>query len=173
MSSGTHTVEDFNDEMNDLERGLDQERACLTFYRETLEEVDDPGVTALFQWFIQAAQARIPALEAAQAQAVEDQDWTPEMKERVEAADQTVDPAPPFDAETSTAPARADLMAIRQAVELEKATASIYHTAARRARHDDVRELWRYLAATEDDHKYLLDSYFEGLMQVVMRNRRA
>jgi len=38
-----------------------------------------------------------------------------------------------------------------------------------RSRDKSVRELWRYLAATEEAHIKLVGSYFDGLMALAIK----
>jgi len=172
MSGGNYIREDFNDELNDLELGLEKEKQCIDFYRNASGPVADAQVQALYRWFVEAGEQRLAALQSVHAATAESESWAPEVREQVEAADVSVDGAPAFDVDAGGSPGQAEIMSVRQAVELEKEAVSIYHTAVRRSRDKNVREMWRYLAATEEAHKRLLDSYFEGIMQVAMKKRK-
>lgn len=169
MGAAKHTLEDFNDEMNDLELGLEKEQECLEFYKQSVEQVADPRVKTLYQWFAGAAQARIGGLEAIRVAAADSQTWTSGMTEQIKAVDTMVGPPPAFNPSPGGKPGRAEVTTLRQAIELEKEAASIYFTAARRSREPNIREFWRYLAPTEEAHKNLLESYFDGLMRTVMK----
>ena len=169
--SSNYTREDFNDEMNDLELGLKKEQECLEFYSRSVEQVADPRVKSLYRWFVDATQARIAALETIRVAATDSQAWTTDMDEHIRAVDENVGRPPAFGGDVSGKPGRAEIVTLRQAIELEKETASIYFTAIRRSRDKNVREFWRYLAPAEGAHKDLLESYFDGLMQLVMKKK--
>ena len=171
--SGGHTREDFNDEMNDLERSLQKEKECVAFYGRSAEQVNYAQAKALFEWFVKAGQTRIAGLERIHTASLDSVSWAPEVKDQMQTADELVNAAPAFDVDDDAGdtPGKVEIMTIRQAVEMEKAVASIYHTAARRARDKNVREMWRYLAASEEAHKQLLDTYFDGMMQLAMKKK--
>jgi hypothetical protein len=134
-----------------------------------------------------AIQARIAALEMIRVAAADSQAWTTDMDEHIRAVDESVGRPPAFDGDVGDkrrpeappepvegpveGPGRAEIVTLRQAIELEKETASIYFTAIRRSRDKNVREFWRYLAPAEGAHKDLLESYFDGLMQLVMKKK--
>jgi rubrerythrin len=172
MSSGIYTQQDFNDELNDLELGLKAEQKCLEFYQRSLDQIANSGVQALYRWFVNASQKRIATLEAIHAASSNTSSWTTEVAGQAETADVSFESAPAFDADADSAVGPAEIMSLREAVELEKKTASVYHTAVQRSRDKSVRALWRYLAASEEAHKQRLDSYFDGIMQLAMKNKK-
>lgn len=167
--SGTYTKQDFEDEIGDLSTGLEIEQECVAFYQQSAEQVDDSRVQALFRWFASAGAKRIAELEVVQAATNKTSSWAPEVAEQVKSADEPFDGAPAFDPDAGGKPGKAEIMALRQGAELEKKAASIYHTAVQRSRDKSVRELWRYLAASEEAHIQLVGTYFDGLMALAMK----
>ena len=172
MSSGGYTREDFNDEMNDMELALEKEQECQEFYKQSAEEVSEAGVEALYEWFANAGEKRGAVLQTIHIAAQDTDSWAADVLEQTQSADVPFDSAPAFDASTSGKPGQVEIMTLRQAIELEKKSASIYHIAAQRSRDKTVRELWRYLAASEEAHMALLDTYFDGLMQLVKKSKK-
>ncbi|MBI3763180.1 MAG: hypothetical protein HY260_15140 [Chloroflexi bacterium] len=169
MSGGKHTLEDFNDEMNDLEMGIEKEQECREFYLQSAEQVGDARVKALYGWFANAATARIAALEGLRVSTADTQTWVVGMDDQVKAADATVGPAPAFEPVAGGKPGRAEITTLRQAIELEKEVASIYFTAAQRSREANIRAFYRYLGPAEEAHKNLLETYFDGLMKLAVK----
>jgi rubrerythrin len=169
MSYGKHTPEDFKEEMKDLELGIKKEQGCRDFYLQSAEQVADARVKALYGWFANAAAARLAALEAVRVSAAESQTWVAGMDEQLKAADVTISPALAFDPAAGGKPGKAEVMTLRQAIELEKEAASIYFTAAQRSREPNIRTFYRYLAPIEESHKQLLESYFDGLMKQAVK----
>jgi hypothetical protein len=171
MSSGKHTQEDFNDEMNDLELGIEREQECRSFYGEAAEKCSDPRVKELYRWFADAATARIAALEAVRIAAADTQTWAEGIVDQIKAADDTVGPAPEFDEANGGKPGRAEITTLRQAIELEKEVASIYFTAAQRSRESNIRAFYRYLGPAEEAHKQMLEGYFDGCMKLAIKKK--
>ncbi len=171
MSSGKHTQEDFNDEMNDLELGIEREQECRSFYVQAAEQCTDPRVKELYQWFANAATARIATLEAVRIAAADTQTWAEGIADQIKAADATVGPAPAFDEANGAKPGRAEITTLRQAIELEKEVASIYFTAAQRSRESNIRAFYRYLGPVEEAHKQMLESYFDGCMKLAVKKK--
>lgn len=169
MGAFKHTQQDFNDEMNDMELGLEKEQDCREFYLQSAEQVSDARLKALYGWFADAATARVAALDAVRAAAAESQSWAAGIDEQIKAADSAVSSAPAFDLAAGGKPGKAEITTLRQAIELEKGVASVYFTAAQRAREPNIRAFYRYLAPIETDHKQLLESYFDGLMKQVIK----
>jgi hypothetical protein len=164
-----HTLEDFNDEMNDLEVGLEKEAVCRDFYQQVSEQVADARVKALYTWFAQAAARRIQGLDAVRAAASASQAWEAGIEARIKEIDAEAGAPPAFAAEAGGKPGRAEITTLRQAIELEKEAASIYFTAAQRSRESNVRAFYRYLGPAEEAHKQLLESYFDGLMKALTK----
>jgi rubrerythrin len=171
MGAGKHTQEDFNDEMNDLEMGMEKEQETREFYRQAAEQCSDARVQALFHWFVGAATARIAALEAVRVSAAGTQAWAPEIGDQIRAADATAGPPPVFDTDNGGKPGRAEITTLRQAIELEKEVASIYFTAAQRSRESNIRAFYRYLGPVEEGHKQLLESYFDDCMRLAIKKK--
>jgi hypothetical protein len=169
MGSFKHTQQDFNDEMNDLELGLEKEQGCREFYLQSAEQVTDARVKTLYGWFANAATARIDVLETVRAAAVTSQTWVAAMDQQLKTGDATVGPAPAFDPAAGGKPGKTEIMTLRQAIELEKEVASVYFTAAQRSREDNIRAFYRYLGPIEESHKQLLESYFDGLLKLAMK----
>ena len=171
MGAGKHTQEDFNDEMNDLEVGIEREQECRAFYTEAAERCADPRVKELYAWFASAATARIATLEAVRIAAAESQAWADGIADQIKAADATVGPPPVFDETNGHKPGRDEITTLRQAIELEKEVASIYFTAAQRSRESNIRAFYRYLGPAEEAHKQLLEGYFDGCMRAAIKKK--
>lgn len=169
MGSFKHTQQDFNDEMNDLELGIEKEQGCRDFYLQSAEQVADERVKALYSWFAGAAERRIAALETVRSTAADSQAWAAGMADQIKAADAAAGNAPAFEPAAGGKPGRAEITTLRQAIELEKEVASIYFTAARRSREPNIRDFYRYLAPVEEGHKQLLESYFDGLVKLATK----
>jgi len=167
--SGGYTKQDYEDELMDMDTALEMEQTCVTFYQESAEQVDDSRAKELYQWF--AGTKRIAELERVRAATNEASAWAPEVAEEVKAADEPFDGAPTFDTDAGGKPGKVEIITLRQGAELEKKAASIYHTAVQRSRDKSVRELWRYLAATEEAHIKLVGSYFDGLMALAIKKK--
>lgn len=172
MSGSGYTREDFNDEMNDLELCLEHEQQCIAYYEESAAQVEDERVKAIYTWLVEAGKQRIAALQKVYAATTETLSWAPDVESQVRSVDASNDTAPQFDVAAGGKPGKPEIMTLRQGVELEKKTASIYHTAAQRSRDKGVRALWRYLAASEEAHVKILNSYFDGLMQLAMKKKK-
>jgi len=172
MGSGIYTREDFNDELNDLELGINAEQACVEFYQQSAEEVDDLRVKKLYEWLANAGEARVAALREIQTAAVDSSSWASEVADQAKTSDAPSGDPPAFGTGSEGTPGHMEIMTIREAAELEKKACSVYHTAVQRSRDKTVRELWRYLAASEETHVRLLDSYFVGLMQSAKKKKK-
>lgn len=172
MSSGKYTREDFNDELNDLELGINAEQECVEFYQQSAEEVDDQRVKELYQWFANAGEGRIAALREIQTATVGSSSWASEVTDQAKAGDAPAGDPPAFSTDIEGMPGQVEIITVRQAAELEKKACSVYHTAVQRSRDKTVRELWRYLAASEETHVHLLDSYFVGLMKSAKKKKK-
>lgn len=166
MSNDGHTLEDFADEMHDLEHGLEQERLCLEFFKQAAGQVTHVALRELYAWFSNAASTRIAGLEAIRAVAAESQSWNEGLAEEIMAVDAEAGDAPQFE-DVESEFDRADITSLQQAATLEKQVASVYYTAIRRSRQDSIREFWQYLAPTEYAHINLLDSYLAGIMKAM------
>ena len=129
MSSGGYTREDFNDEMNDMELALEKEQECQEFYKQSAEEVSEAGVEALYEWFADVGEKRGVVLQTIHTAAQDTDSWAADVLEQTQSADVPFDSAPAFDASTSGKPGQVEIMTLRQAIELEKKSASIYHIA--------------------------------------------
>ncbi|MCZ7574761.1 MAG: hypothetical protein M5U01_39935 [Ardenticatenaceae bacterium] len=169
MGSYKHTQQDFDDEMNDLELGLQKELTCRDFYQQAAEQVVDSHVKALYSWLANAVSLRISGLQAIRQTAQGSQEWMKGLDAQIKEADAAAGEAPQFDPSTGGKPGRAEVTTLRQAIELEKESASIYFTAARRSREPNIREFYRYLGPAEERHKQLLESYFDGLIKLAVK----
>ncbi len=169
--SGGYTKQDYEDELMDMDTALEMEQTCVTFYQESAEQVDDSRVKELYLWFAGAGTKRIAELKSVQTATKETSSWAPEVEEQVKSADEPLEAAPAFDSDAGGKPGKSEIMTLRQGAELEKKAASIYHTAVQRSRDKSVRELWRYLAATEEAHIKLVGTYFDGLMALAIKKK--
>lgn len=172
MSGPGYSPLDFDEELNDLKLGIEKEKKCIEFYRRSAEEVADERVKTLCEWMAIAGETRITELQALYAESSMSSKWADDLKEQLEQADIPAESAPSCEVEENGSPGQVEIITIRQAIEMEKEAASIYHTAVRRSRDKNVRELWRYLAASEEGHKQLLDTYFDVLMQVLINSKK-
>jgi rubrerythrin len=168
MSSPESSV-DFNDEMKDLTLSLGKEKECREFYSASAEKVSDPGLQAVYKWLAGVGEKRIELLEGIQRSAEESQAWSSGMDDRARAVDAALGQAPSLEGQSIGKPGKAEIITLRQGITLEKESASISYTAARRSREPNIHSLWGYLAETEEMHKKLLEAYFEGYIAAVTR----
>jgi rubrerythrin len=155
MSSAESSV-DFNDEMKDLTLSLGKEKECGEFYSASAEQVSDLGLQAVYKWLAGVAEKRVEG-------------WSSGMDDQARAVDAALGKAPTLEGQSSGKPGKAEIITLRQGITLEKESASISFTAARRSREPNIRGLWGYLAQTEEMHKELLEAYFESYIAAVMR----
>ncbi|MCJ7565923.1 MAG: hypothetical protein MUO58_00075 [Anaerolineales bacterium] len=160
---------DFQDEVRDLEHGIQKERESLDYFRETLDQMTGSSVQALYQWFVDYGQVHVSELEAIHAEVTKEQVWSSGLEERINATDSSVGESPALEEQPRVKLDRSDLMSLRQAILHEKQTASVYFTAVRRARNDHARALWRYLARNTESHKNVLENTFDRLLKLALQ----
>lgn len=160
---------DFQDEVRDLEQGIQKERDSLDYFREMLDQMAGSSAQALYQWFVDYGQVHVSELEAIHAEVTKEQVWVDGLEERINAADSSAGEYPTLEEQPQVKLDRSDLLSLRQAILHEKQTASVYFTAVRRARNDHARALWRYLARNTESHKNVLETTFDRLLKLALK----
>lgn len=160
---------DFQDEVRDLEQGIQKERDSLDYFREMLDQMAGSSAQALYQWFVDYGQVHVSELEAIHAEVTKEQVWPSGLEERINATDSSAGEYPPLGEQPQVKSDRSDLLSLRQAILHEKQTASVYFTAVRRARNDHARALWQYLARNTESHKNVLETTFDRLLKLALK----